>query len=62
MAQRPFATNNGYDGLDTKLLFNSPCVKRIDFLSKLQKDGVMVYVGRKSKPSTRSPPAKPASS
>ena len=46
----PFATNNnGYDGLDTKLLFNSPLhVKHIDFLSKLQKDGVMVYVGRKS--------------
>lgn len=50
MAQCPFATNNnGYDGLDTKLLFNSPLhVKHIDFLSKLQKDGVMVYVGRKS--------------
>ena len=51
----PFATNNnGYDGLDTKLLFNSPLhVKHIDFLSKLQKDGVMVYVAASPKPSTR---------
>lgn len=46
----PFASNNnGYDGLDTKLIFNGPLqVKHIDFLSGLQKEGVLVYVGRKS--------------
>ena len=46
----PFASNNnGFDGLDTELLFNGPLqVKHIDFLSQLNKEGVSVYVGRKS--------------
>ena len=46
----PYATkNNGYDGFDTELVFNGPLqVKHIDFLSKLQQEGVFVYVGRKS--------------
>lgn len=46
----PFASNeNGYTGLDTKLLFNSPIhVRHIDFLNKLLKEKVFVYVGRKS--------------
>ena len=46
----PFATKgNGYGGLDTELSFNGPLqVRHIEFLSKLQKDGVFVYVGRKS--------------
>lgn len=46
----PFASNNnGYDGLDTQLLYNSPLhVKHIDFLAGMMKDGVMTYVGRKS--------------
>lgn len=46
----PFASNhNGFDGLDTKLEFNGPLqVRHIDFLSKLNKEGVLVYVGRKS--------------
>lgn len=46
----PFASNhNGFDGLDTKLEFNGPLqVKHIDFLSQLNKEGVFVYVGRKS--------------
>ena len=46
----PFASNsNGYDGLDTRLEFNKPLqVKHIEFLSGLQKEGVFVYVGRKS--------------
>ena len=46
----PYATkDNGYGGLDAKLLFNSPLhIKHIDFLAKMVKDGVMTYVGRKS--------------
>ena len=46
----PFASNNnGFDGLNTELLFNGPLqVRHIDFLSKLNKEGVSVYVGRKS--------------
>lgn len=46
----PFATNsNGYDGLNTELVFNGPLqVKHIEFLAKLHKEGVFTYVGRKS--------------
>lgn len=46
----PFATkNNGYDGFDTELACNTPLhVKHIEFLSQLQKEGVLTYVGRKS--------------
>lgn len=41
--------SNGYDGLDTELIFNGPLqIKHIEFLSSLQKEGVFVYVGRKS--------------
>ncbi len=47
-----FATeHNGLsaNGYKARMKINAPLhVKHIDFLSKLQKDGVMVYVGRKS--------------
>lgn len=46
----PFASNNnGFDGLDTKLLFNGDLqVRHIDLLSQLNKEGTLTYVGRKS--------------
>ena len=44
----PIATkNNGFDGLDTTLLFNGPAqVQHIALLQKMAKDGTFTYVGR----------------
>lgn len=46
----PYATRaNGYEGLDTELVFNGPLqTKHLEFLSGMMQDGTMVYVGRKS--------------
>ncbi|MGE8321421.1 MAG: sn-glycerol-3-phosphate ABC transporter substrate-binding protein UgpB, partial [Comamonas sp.] len=47
-----FATkNNGFDGTDAKLVFNSPLhVKHFDNLAKAAKDGSFVYKGRGNVP------------
>ncbi|SUT94297.1 sn-glycerol-3-phosphate ABC transporter substrate-binding protein UgpB [Actinobacillus lignieresii] len=46
----PFATkNNGFDGLDTELAFNSPLhVRHIDNLADMAKSGLFIYKGRES--------------
>ncbi len=46
----PFASNNnGFDGLDTELLFNSPLhVRHFENLSDMAKNGLFVYKGRAS--------------
>ncbi len=47
----PFGTrSNGFDGLDTKLVFNNPVVIRhFQNLSDLSKTGVFIYGGREGK-------------
>ena len=44
----PFGTrNNGFDGLDTQLVFNSPLVtKHLQTIYDLSKEGVFIYGGR----------------
>jgi len=51
----PIATeNNGFDGLNTKLVFNNPTVvKHIALLQKMAKDGTFTYVGRKDEPTPK---------
>lgn len=46
----PFASNNnGFDGLDTELLFNTPLhVRHIDNLSQMAKEKLFIYKGRAS--------------
>lgn len=48
----PFATNdNGYGGLDTKLLINKkPFIEHINRLAEMSKDGLFQYGGRADKP------------
>lgn len=47
----PFGTkNNGFDGLDTSLVFNSPLVVRhLQTIADLSKDGTFIYGGRENK-------------
>lgn len=47
----PFGTrNNGFDGLDTQLVFNSPLVvKHLQTIYDLSKDGTFIYGGRENK-------------
>lgn len=47
----PFGTrNNGFDGLDTQLVFNSPLVlKHFQTMYDLSKKGVFIYGGRENK-------------
>lgn len=47
----PFGTrNNGFDGLDTQLVFNSPLVlKHFQTIYDLSKKGVFIYGGRENK-------------
>ncbi len=47
----PFGTkSNGFDGLDTQLVFNNPLtVKHLENIAKAAKDGVFVYGGRENK-------------
>jgi sn-glycerol 3-phosphate transport system substrate-binding protein len=47
----PFGTrNNGFDGLDTQLVFNSPLVlKHFQTMYDLSKTGVFIYGGRENK-------------
>jgi len=47
----PFGTkSNGFDGLDTELVFNSPLhVRHFENLYKLAKEGVFIYGGRENK-------------
>ena len=48
----PFATKqNGFGGLDTRLVFNGPVqVRHIQNLGNMAKNGLFVYVGRKDEP------------
>lgn len=48
---QPFGTKaNGFDGLDTTLVFNTPLVvKHFENIAKAAKDGVFVYGGRENK-------------
>lgn len=42
--------NNGFDGLDTQLVFNSPLVKKhLQNIYDLSKDGTFIYGGRENK-------------
>lgn len=47
----PFGTrSNGFDGLDTQLVFNSPLVTRhLQTIYDLSKDGTFIYGGRENK-------------
>ncbi|HOV93867.1 MAG TPA: sn-glycerol-3-phosphate ABC transporter substrate-binding protein UgpB [Spirochaetales bacterium] len=47
----PFGTrNNGFDGLDTKLVYNNPIViKHLENIYNLSKDKVFIYGGRENK-------------
>ena len=47
----PFGTrNNGFDGLDTQLVYNSPLVlKHFETIYDLSKKGVFIYGGRENK-------------
>lgn len=49
----PYATrNNGMDGLDARLMFNSPLhVRHFENLSQMAQDGLFVYKGRASQAS-----------
>ncbi|VTU14677.1 MULTISPECIES: sn-glycerol-3-phosphate ABC transporter substrate-binding protein UgpB [unclassified Variovorax] len=45
--------NNGFDGLDARLEFNSPLhVRHFENLAKMSKEGTFVYQGRASKPTS----------
>ena len=47
----PFGTrSNGFDGLDTELVFNTPLhVRHLENIYKLSKEGVFIYGGRENK-------------
>jgi sn-glycerol 3-phosphate transport system substrate-binding protein len=46
--------NNGFDGQDTRLKFNSPLhVKHIENMAKWAKDGHFTYAGRKNEPEAK---------
>jgi len=47
----PFGTrNNGFDGLDTQLVFNSPkVIEHLQTIYDLSKDGTFIYGGRENK-------------
>ena len=51
----PFATKqNGFGGLDTRLVFNGPVqVRHIQNLGNMAKKGLFVYVGRKDEPTAK---------
>jgi sn-glycerol 3-phosphate transport system substrate-binding protein len=51
----PFASrNNGFDGLDAVLEFNTPLqVNHIQFLANMAKQGTFTYVGRKDEPNSK---------